>query len=284
MRDTGYREALLTYIDILGFRKIIERSATDPSIIATMLNVLRDLKKQSSEGGRVVREEGKERPISIFRGFNFSDLTVRATFADTSTKFSDVLKWEFLYVSGIQIGLICQQDFLLRGAVALGQISMEPDRNVADDILFGPALVRAYELDSGPPRIIVDSPVIDRASKSGESLWPEYIRQDNDGQFFIDYLFGAAVDGLLLEASQRSTVTNTLKAHKESVERKVESQTDKDVRILEKLRWLVSYHNSTVQRLKKHYGQKPEAFDIFGVQPFDIPDSLMIDSVLSNTL
>jgi hypothetical protein len=282
MRDTEYREALLTYIDILGFRKLIEQSATNPSIVPTILNVLRDLKKQSREGGRVVREEGEERPVSIFRGFNFSDLTVRATFADTSTKFSDVLKWEFLYVSGIQIGLICQQDVLIRGAVALGKISMEADTNVADDILFGPALVRAYELDSGPPRIVIDSPVIDRASKSGEAFWPEYVREDSDGQFFIDYLFGAAVDGLLADTSQTSTVTNTLKMHKESVERKLDKLPEKDARILEKLRWLVFYHNSTVQRLKKQYGREPDAFDIFAPQPFEIPDSLMIDSALSD--
>jgi hypothetical protein len=52
----------------------------------------------------------------------------------------------------------------------------------------------------------------------------------------------------------------------------------------EKLRWLVSYHNSTVQRLKKGYGRGPAAFDIVAPQPFEIPDSLMIDSALSDAL
>ena len=283
MRDTEYREALLTYIDILGFRKLIQQSATNPSIVPTILNVLRDLKKQSREGGRVVREEGEERPVSIFRGFNFSDLTVRATFADTSTKFSDVLKWEFLYVSGIQIGLICQQDVLIRGAVALGKISMEADTNVADDILFGPALVRAYELDSGPPRIVIDSPVIDRASKSGEAFWPDTFVKIAMGRYFIDYIFSvrrSMVSWPIPAKPQRSRTRS--RCIRKALNESLTSYPEKDARILEKLRWLVFYHNSTVQRLKKQYGREPDAFDIFAPQPFEIPDSLMIDSALSD--
>jgi len=79
MRDAAYREAVLVYIDILGFRKLIETSTTTPSTVPTILNALRELKQQTSEGGRVIHEEGKQRPTWIFRGFNFSDLTVRAT-------------------------------------------------------------------------------------------------------------------------------------------------------------------------------------------------------------
>jgi hypothetical protein len=199
MRDAGYREALLAYIDILGFRKVIEKSATTPSVVPTILKTLGDLKKQTSEGGRVIREDGEQRPTSIFRAFNFSDLTVRATFIDTSTNYIDILKWEFLYLSGIQVTLTCQLDILLRGAISIGKISMEPDMAIGDDILFGPALVRSYELESQVaiwPRIIIDSPVIEKANQEG-SLWPEYINKDEDEEFFIDYLFGASTDGLL---------------------------------------------------------------------------------------
>jgi hypothetical protein len=74
MRDAGYREALVAYIDILGFRKLIETSAVNPSTVTTLLNVLSELKQQTSGGGRVIHEEGKQRPTSIFRGFNFSVL------------------------------------------------------------------------------------------------------------------------------------------------------------------------------------------------------------------
>jgi hypothetical protein len=67
MRDIGYREAMLVYIDILGFRKIIEKSANDPHVIPSILSILQDLKKQTSEGGRVIHEKGKDKPVWIFR-------------------------------------------------------------------------------------------------------------------------------------------------------------------------------------------------------------------------
>ena len=214
MRDAAYREALLVYIDVLGFRKLIETSATDPSTVPTILNVLRELKQQTSEGGRVIREEGKQRPTSIFRAFNFSDLTVRATYIDTSTNYVDVLKWEFLYLSSIQVRLTCQSDILLRGGISIGQISMEPEQSVADDILFGPALVRSYALEKDAaiwPRIIVDAPVIEMIKKYEGSLWPEYVHKDADGQFFLDYLFGAVTDGLLAVGSKNSSPSTARK-------------------------------------------------------------------------
>src|SRR5579863_756401 len=54
MRDAGYREAVVAYLDILGFRKLIETSATDPSHVSTILNALRELKDRSFGGGRVI--------------------------------------------------------------------------------------------------------------------------------------------------------------------------------------------------------------------------------------
>jgi hypothetical protein len=261
MRDAGYREALLAYIDILGFRKLIETSATNPSVASTILKILRDLKTQTSGGGRIIREQGKERPVSIFRAFNFSDLTVRATFIDTRTDYVDVLKWEFLYLSAIQVTLTCQLDIVLRGAISIGQISMEPDKAIDDEILFGPALVRSYLLEKDVaiwPRIIIDSAVIHNAKQNHRSLWQEYIHKDEDGQLFVDYLFGAATDGLLVTEGKSLTLEETLKAHKDSIERKVSNLIDEDARIFEKLRWLVSYHNGVVRRLQELHSRPPD--------------------------
>lgn len=279
MRDSFYRQALLAYIDILGFRKLIDASALDPSTVPTILNTLRELKTQTFEGGRVINEEGEQRPTSIFRAFNFSDLTVRATYIDTSTNYIDVLKWEFLYLSSIQVRLICQLDILLRGGISIGQISMEPDNTKADDILFGPALVRSYALEKEVavwPRIVIEAPVIEQAKKHQEPLWGEYYHKDEDGQFFLDYLFGAVTDGLLFAGSKALSPTETLQTHKRSVERKISALADKDAKILEKLRWVVTYHNDVIRRLQAIRLKGPDPFDIFDRLPPEIPDSLLI--------
>jgi hypothetical protein len=283
MRDPRYRDALLTYIDILGFKKLIEKSATDASIIPTILHILQLLKKRTSEGGRVIREKENQSPKSIFRAFNFSDLTVRATFIDTSTSYSDVLKWEFLYLSGIQVTLICDSNVLLRGGISIGQISMEPEHASNDDVLFGPALVRSYELEKEIalwPRLVIDSSVIEQARKQQESLWPEYYRMDSDGRFFIDYLFGAVKDGLLFDGEKQLSPADILKKHKDSAERMINIFSKRDVEIREKLRWLVAYHNGVVKRLQELHSKGPNRFDVFDYSPPDISDSLLISSEL----
>jgi hypothetical protein len=283
MRDEGYREAMLVYIDILGFRKIIEKSANDPHVIPSMLSILQHLKKQICEGGRVVHEKGRDKPVSIFRGFNFSDLTVRATYIDTSTNYVDVLKWEFLYLASIQAQHLCYGTFLLRGAISNGQISMEPDRSIPDDIIFGPALVRSYELECKKaiyPRIIIDFDVIGKTSQNEDTLWPNYFHKDADGEYFIDYLFAAATDDLLGQPGKPLSVSKVLQLHKDNTENKIISMVERDGKILKKLHWLVSYHNDAVQRIKKYYAEDPNPYDIFDKQPIAVSDSLMIDTAL----
>jgi hypothetical protein len=287
MRDAGYREALVAYIDVLGFRKLIETSAVKPSTIPTVLNALSELKQQTSGGGRVIHEEGKQRPTSIFRAFNFSDLTVRATYIDTSSNYIDILKWEFLYLASIQVRLTCQLDILLRGGISIGQISMEPDNAVADDILFGPALVRSYVLEKNVavwPRIVIDAPVIEMAKKYKGSLWPEYYRKDVDGEFFLDYLFGGVKDGLLVVGNRSPSSTETLQAHKDNAERKIKDLADKDAKVLEKLRWVSSYHNDVVRRLQGLRSKGPDPFDVLDQLPPEIPDSLLICNELLDKL
>jgi hypothetical protein len=281
MRDNNYREALLSYIDVLGFKKLIEKSVTDAQLFSEIITLLHHLKDQTGRGGRYVQEQGKPLPVSIFRAFNFSDLTVRATYADTATSYFSLCQWEFLYLCSVQVDLVCGTDFLVRGAISTGLISMEPDRKVDDDVLFGPALIRAYEMEKekpGPPRIVIDNSVIETAvrHKNG-SLWTEHFHKDADGKFFLDYLFGAAVDGLYVVNKKPMSLLDTLQAHKEAVERRVRNLKDEDAGVIEKHRWLVSYHNSTVNLLKKHYGPDQAPFDIFAPQPMDIPDSLKID-------
>lgn len=159
---------------------------------------------------------------------------------------------------------------------------MEPDKKIDDDILFGPALIRAYELEKekpGPPRIVIGSDVFEKADHHrGGSLWPEYLHRDDDGKFFIDYLFGAAVDGLFVIQNKPVNLINTLQAHKDAVERRIMSLTDEDEGVIEKHRWLLSNHNNTVQRLKKRYAREKDPYDIFGAEPFEVPDSLKIGS------
>src|SRR5580765_1554350 len=106
MRDRNYRETLLSYLDVLGFKKLVEKSVCDARLFADILSLLHHLKDQTGQGGRYIHDEGKPLPQSIFRAFNFSDLVVRATYADTNTSYFSLCQWEFLYLCSIQINLV----------------------------------------------------------------------------------------------------------------------------------------------------------------------------------
>ena len=190
-------------------------------------------------------------------------------------------------MASIQARLTCQLDILLRGGISIGQISMEPDNAVADDILFGPALVRSYALEKDVaiwPRIVIDAPVIEMATKYQGSVWPEYYRKDVDGEFFLDYLFGAVTDGLLVVGSKSLSPAETLQIHKDNAERKINALADKDGKVLEKLRWVSSYHNDVVRRLQGLRLKGPDPFDVFDQLPPEIPDLLLISNKLLNKL
>jgi hypothetical protein len=80
MRDAGYREALVAYIDILGFRKLIETSAVNPSTVPTLLNALSELKQQTSGGGRVIHWQLMG-ALEALNGMLLFGLTTAALFA-----------------------------------------------------------------------------------------------------------------------------------------------------------------------------------------------------------
>src|SRR5256885_14599528 len=96
MRETKYQIALVVYLDILGFRQLIQESATDPLKVYEIFSALRTVKEHTSESIQFA-DDGHKPPPSIFR-LNFSDLTVRATLTEPST-FVEILNWEFLFLA-----------------------------------------------------------------------------------------------------------------------------------------------------------------------------------------
>jgi len=89
-----------------------------------------------------------------------------------------------------------QNGFLLRGAIVCDKV-FHRERKI-----FGPALVKAYEMESKKaiyPRIILDDGIIDIArehhSRSHSPDWEvDFIKegmimQDSDGLYFIDYFY-----------------------------------------------------------------------------------------------
>lgn len=173
-----YEQRLVCFFDILGWKDHVEKAGTDPQKIKHLTFLPKLL----------TSTEITDLNSSNSRLTSFSDCSV------VSYKVGEVDMNTF--ISGLaQLFLgAASNGFYLRAGVTIGDIYH--DKNM----VFGPALNRAYELEStgGFPRIIVDKDVLELAGL-------DYVKEE-DGTFFVDPFEYA----LLNEVANRSDTLTLL--------------------------------------------------------------------------
>lgn len=230
-----YRRCLVTFIDILGFREhLFGRPSKE---IGEALSLLREL----SSGDFGV---GPHPPGTAA----FSDCIIRVYPVDTQQKIG-ALYYELTQLADIQASLSTQGVFL-RGGMTIG------DAYCADGTAFGPAIVRAYELESSfaiYPRIIVDPEVMEahwlepalqgQAHDAMTDLQYLYrvLDRSEDGINFIDYL--RAVDPMHYDGLHTLLMT-----HKSKILGAIDKLPALSA-ARQKLVWLSHYHNRLVADL-----------------------------------
>lgn len=241
-----YRETVITYIDVLGFKQIVEQRG--PADIDALLRAF----------------QGHASPFFLAEAYDlsyvaFSDLVVRLSpLRDPSSleELSDRLTTEMSDIAAAQT-LLCQRGIVIRGAITSGKILSHSGR------LFGPGLIRAYDLETRVaryPRVILDSSLVDRLGLSpwlddpaadGEDfehhvLEPcQYCVRDSDGEVFVDYLGSMCSLGDDSTAEAIAEEGILLEKHRRTIQDGLSSQNE---RIREKYEWLLSYHNRVVRQ------------------------------------
>lgn len=199
------------FLDLLGVRAMTQGSEED---------VQRRLVALDAVVGETVRQYVG--PDVRFPAVFFSDTLVVATPAEDPARAVDLLIGD---AAQLQQALTAR-GFFVRGGLSLGLFS------VGDGLIFGPALVEAYELDSRHalhPRIVL--------SKEAEAVAPRNtgLMRDGDGHVFVNYL------DRLLELVDGPDAD--LEAHAEQVTRRLLDHRG-NRRIWEKYRWAAEYHNA----------------------------------------
>jgi hypothetical protein len=236
-----YTKSLVSYFDILGFRKIVAE-APSPEYVASKLQALA---RFSSPDNTIAETFG-----NTFT--NFSDLVLRTVPVDPNSQLrggEGLLYWELLDLVHVQAELIAD-GVLLRGSITFGDIFID------EKTVFGPALIRAYELEDQvaiAPRVIVDPKVFAFLEKypalRGHDVEDEMqylcrvLRKDNDGVWFIDYLRAFAT-----EANDQAAYLRFLKAHRQLILDRL-PEFEQLTSVLAKYGWLVNYHNVWVSGL-----------------------------------
>lgn len=160
-----YESRIVAFLDIVGFSALVAATKDDSQkendLIQTMRSVHRYFDALSGESFRVTV---------------FSDSIVISVNRDVSVGDFFVAMAKYLFYSMKETGLV------IRGAITQGKIFHE------NSVILGPAMVRAYELESRSaiyPRVILDPEVA--FDLSGQARIFKVVERDFDGLDFINF-------------------------------------------------------------------------------------------------
>jgi hypothetical protein len=244
-----YSQAVVTFIDILGFSDLIEESRhhknKDRDRVDKILRVLKELKRASNVTSRVrFDDEGNE--TALLFADNFSDCLVRSTPIDYPSDELEAIQAEILLLSSIQSAVTTKENMMIRGGMAMGELYREKN----GEFLFGPALVDAYQLEKKAvvPRIVIDQQIVKSMTEYESDLLANYVKQDADGIAFVDYLYGAYSDFGRWPITGVDDRDQLVAEHRDAVERNNTQLQTKSIDVRLKAHWMANYHNQMIDR------------------------------------
>lgn len=243
-----YEECLVSFIDILGFRSLVEERPADE-----IYQIIKSLEKFTKPYDHDQKSRSMDEVRLYSRAFAhaISDAIVRVR--PFWTQYRDgALAYELLDLLHAQIDLI-NSGILIRAGMSIGQCHAGFD---GKGPFFGPALIRAYEIESNEaryPRIIIDEEVLE-AHRTVEQLRGEHntfeyeisfitsiLKKDADGKYFIDYLANHS------EFDDLGSYFSFLKKHADLIRIGLIKNSG-NPRLLSKYEWLKDYHNTYVKK------------------------------------
>jgi hypothetical protein len=213
----------VAYLDILGAKL----KMNNPKTCNLFLNVLYSLYD-------TVKGLAKGLADDVDTKF-FSDNVVFAKKLDCpemrESYIKDVLWYAAFFQSYAATGDTC---CLLRGGITIGEFFVEKDL-----MIYGPALVKTYELESDSaknPRIIIDPEKVSEFQSNRKIK--DYLLEDSDGQYFLNHVRISAVTG------------NALYMGFEKIKRDAPREEDGSYKDSEgkKLDWYMRYVNKELDR------------------------------------
>ncbi len=244
-----YENAIVTFIDILGFRDIVlNSSCTDVESILERIEYFTDAGERDPDYAHFSIDPAV---------YTFSDSIIRIRPIERYGNRHypvGLLFHELLDLVHVQGGL-SYNGILLRGAVSYGSI------RITDTRVFGPALIRAYELEKNCalyPRIIIDPELISEFQRNRllrneiHSLEEEtrYISNvtshSDDGFVFVDYLRAMESE------SDPVSYPSFLSSHRDVIIQRAQGH-QLPQNIAQKVMWLARYHNSIITALPDEF-------------------------------
>jgi hypothetical protein len=242
-----YSKHVIAFVDILGFAHLVEKMDRDPTLIDEIYAVLsRFHEEEISAGfGDWIREgvaHVTAASDSIFFSIGIDEWSKSGSRRDSAWACLSTLE----SVYWLQRYLL-KRGVLTRGGVSFGSLLHH------QNIIFGPALVRAYRLESQLalfPRVIVDPQVLGLIAVTAEERVIPFrdrlaaiTKRDTDGLTFIDYLH---MDIMAVEnAPEMHTLFEEIRTKTSTALAAARS----DIRVFQKVAWLANYYNESLSRM-----------------------------------
>ena len=257
MNDIKYSEKIFAFLDILGFERIVNESKSNPKLISTIRSMLARSKQ--------IAESNLNAKLTVLQ-VNSSEYTYR-TFSDTSTISGpyishDDMSFLSMWIMFYQYLMWKEERTFVRGTIVYGDIYEDKD------VIFGPALIDAYHLETSKaswPRVLVGKSLLNKITDTERARdFYEFLRQDDDSLVYLDYL--REIFHLRILAENKKIIgertqdfgapIELFKDHKEAILTQVditskEENKDEGKNILRKYMKLSKYHNSTIDRLRQ---------------------------------
>ncbi|WP_440808068.1 hypothetical protein [Pseudomonas syringae] len=174
-----YEERIVVFFDVLGWKSHISNAGNDPIKIGQLALIPRLLKSS---------------PLLQARGSGEAKITSFSDCCVISLPYKEEFLPQTIYgLSNIFVGsAIC--GFLLRAGVTIGKLHHQ------EDIVFGPALNKAYQLESKGvfPRIILDDTI---PELNHLNIIPDMLDSDSLGLFVDPYKLSFAKSKHLIKSS-----------------------------------------------------------------------------------
>ncbi|MGE8052875.1 hypothetical protein ACQKOD_02725 [Bacillus mycoides] len=216
----SYERKILVFFDVLGFKELVLNKFIDePDKIEEILTTMHLL----STGPYSSK-------LIVFSDSVINILDPKPHFEEYKQNFSDYLNVILSNIASIQMNMMNLYGILIRGSIVLGNIMY----NEKKSLLFGPALIQAYELESKHsiyPRFIIESEIINLIKD--DLNWLD-ISRDVDGHYYIDPFKWM----VKLEAEK-----GKLDAFKQKIENEIKTISKKNnpnLAVLSKYHWFLS--------------------------------------------
>lgn len=268
------KKTLLAYLDILGYKEIIDNEPPE-QFYKSIINVVEDLKKlfDALYPEKIISNIDREKQCNaeIVKAIKFSILSdgiiiylhyddirrINQCFYEViDDDYSGIVLF-FHIVSTFVLRFIYNVGFLLRGGICLGEFYSNTfgDCLLSGDLIFSKAFVRGYLLEQAAihPRILVDESLyalwktkVEAVSKQ-KLLAKAQVVQDRDGEFYIDFY-----------EILRTYPADGKKAWLDHIKEKITTiLIDKKVakNAWKKWHWFKEYHNQKITTFAKEENQ-----------------------------